>query len=632
MCVIKEVNLGPLTAQERQEAWNETSILQNLEPYPNVIDYFDAHLDPEGEKLSLVIEYADSGDLAAHVLGRRALLDEQNNAHEVSSRALPGNQSSRRESPFFQEKHIMLVFVQCLFGLHHLHKNSIMHRDIKTHNILLFSSGLVKLGDFGVAKSFKRTKVRKSYVGSPLYMAPEVHSSQGYTYKADIWSLGCVLYELCCLKHPYTGNNVIQLAMEVTNAPPPTCLDVPPHTYTVDLLHLINRMLQKDPDLRPSTAEIIRMPFVYKYSKLLTKRYRVLRHFNQIHEEFKGTLRDLPPASPCLDAANMRGKDTDVKTVTEEELFALVREAVPAGEFEHTQEQGESPEERLKTAEKLHDIQCGTTGPGNIGEGTGATVEASADLPWKSPATLEPNTFGGTHVDDMDLLIPESPLKPTDPQPNQNALACERELFFLLDALVPNGGPASGHTGNPIRQESSVRGHATENAPSFKKTASLNNGSPQPTVQVNGHSEFASNTHAQENQQAVTAEAHVMQPVNKVTSSDPSQTPSRSRPDKPICTPSRESQQPAALAKECASRAPCGRTGQPKATCFSALLCCGGCSERKCCKRKEGGATVEHPSNACSTVDAGSGAPRSMNGKITSILCCRRSKACPTLG
>lgn len=204
MCVIKEVNLGLLTPQEKQEAWNETLILQNLEPYPNVIDYFEAHLDPEGEKLSLIIEYADSGDLATQVLCRMALLDEQNGAKRAVCRALP-EKITRCEGPFFQEQHIMLVFVQCLFGLHHLHKNSIMHRDIKTHNILLFSNGLVKLGDFGVAKSFKRTKVRKSYVGSPLYMAPEIHSSQGYTYKADIWSLGCVLHELCCLKHPYTG-------------------------------------------------------------------------------------------------------------------------------------------------------------------------------------------------------------------------------------------------------------------------------------------------------------------------------------------------------------------------------------------------------------------------------------------
>lgn len=309
MCVIKEVDLGPLTPRERQEAWSETRILQSLEPYPNVINYVEAHIDHEGEKLNLVIEYADNGDLATQVLYRKTLLDEQKNAHEASRGALPGNQCNCCEkSPFFQEQDIMLVFVQCLFGLHHLHKNSIMHRDIKTQNILLFSNGLVKLGDFGVAKSFKRTKIRKSYVGSPLYMAPEIHSSQGYTYKADIWSLGCVLHELCCLKHPYTGNNIIQLAMEVTSAPPPTCLDVPPRTYAVDLLHLINRMLQKDPDLRPSTPELIRMPFVFKYSELLASRYKVLRHFKQIHVEFKETLCELPPASPCLQAANMRGQ------------------------------------------------------------------------------------------------------------------------------------------------------------------------------------------------------------------------------------------------------------------------------------------------------------------------------------
>ncbi|CDJ31946.1 LOW QUALITY PROTEIN: NEK kinase, putative [Eimeria mitis] len=356
MCVIKEVDLGPLTPQEKQEAWNETRILQNLEPYPNVIDYLDAHLDAEGEKLSLVIEYADNGDLATQVLCRKSLLDEQNDGYEAARQAPPGSHRNLSDTPFFQEKHIMLVFVQCLFGLHHLHKNSIMHRDIKTHNILLFSNGLVKLGDFGVAKSFKRTKVRKSYVGSPLYMAPEIHSSKG---------------------QKFARNNVIQLAMEVTNAPPPTYLEVPPRTYAVDLLHLINRMLQKDPELRPSTAEIIRMPFVYKYSESLANRYKALHYFKQIHEEFKGTLRDLPPASPCLEAENMRGQDTAVKTVTEEELFASAEEAMPTAVIEprHTQEQGLSRGGRLASATKPLDLQYGTYYFGSLDEGAVGTVE-----------------------------------------------------------------------------------------------------------------------------------------------------------------------------------------------------------------------------------------------------------------
>lgn len=206
--VIKEVNLGPLTSQERQDAWNETSILQDLQPHPNIIQFVEAHLDPEEEKLSIVMEYADSGDLASQVLRRKELLAKQE-ARMRTPPALPKAQGKNSNSPFFQEHDIMLIFVQCVFGLHHLHTSQIMHRDIKTHNILLFSNGLVKLGDFGVAKSFSHTKIRSSFVGSPLYMAPELHSSNGYTYKADIWSLGCVLYELCCLRHPYNGKECL---------------------------------------------------------------------------------------------------------------------------------------------------------------------------------------------------------------------------------------------------------------------------------------------------------------------------------------------------------------------------------------------------------------------------------------
>ncbi|CDI83131.1 NEK kinase, putative [Eimeria praecox] len=490
MCVVKEVDLGTLTPQEKQEAWNEASILQNLEPYPNVIDYFEAHLDAEGgEKLSLVLEYADNGDLATQVLRRMALLDRQNDTHEVARSTLPGNPRKLCESPFFQEKHVMLVFVQCLFGLHHLHKNSIMHRDIKTHNILLFSNGLVKLGDFGVAKSFKRTQVRKSCVGSPLYMAPEIHSSKGYTYKADIWSLGCVLHELCCLKHPYTGNNVIQLVMKVTNAPPPTSLDVPPRTYAVDLLHLINRMLQKDPDSRPSTAEIIRMPFVYKYSELLASRYKILHHFKQILEEYKGTLRDLPPASPCLEATNMRWQDPEVKTLTEEELFPSAGGAMQTGvaEHEHTQKQGDSPEGRLASATKVHNLEYGTNTLGKLNEGAVGIV---ADLPWKSPAT-EAHNFGHAPLDDdLAVVIPDSPLKPADPHYNQNALLGDRELHFLLDALMPNAGPVSGGNDCPLRKVSSLISSASQNAHFFDEIPSVNGAATQATLKDQMHPQF----------------------------------------------------------------------------------------------------------------------------------------------
>lgn len=214
--VVKEIDLGPMTPRAREEAMNEADLLRSMEPHPNVINYVDMRLDLERQKLSLVLEYADSGDIAAQISARKALLDKQNG--DIASAPPPSraDQTLCCKPIFFKEEHVMLVFLQCLFGLHHLHTRHIMHRDIKTANIFLFSNGLVKLGDFGIAKSFKHKRVRNTYVGTPLYMAPEMHSENGYTFKADIWALGCVLYELCCLKHPYSGKDTLWMHYKVS--------------------------------------------------------------------------------------------------------------------------------------------------------------------------------------------------------------------------------------------------------------------------------------------------------------------------------------------------------------------------------------------------------------------------------
>ena len=88
----------------------------------------------------------------------------------------------------------MTFFTQLIHGFKELHKHQILHRDIKPENIFMHNGG-IKLGDFGFCKSLKEGDlVTTTMIGSPIYMAPEVIKGQAYTSKADIWSLGVVLY------------------------------------------------------------------------------------------------------------------------------------------------------------------------------------------------------------------------------------------------------------------------------------------------------------------------------------------------------------------------------------------------------------------------------------------------------
>lgn len=99
------------------------------------------------------------------------------------------------------ERVIKRYSVQLLRGLSYLHENGVIHRDLKSANILIAPDGTIKLTDFGSAKKFGTAKYSftRSLKGSPYWMAPEVVSKTGHSYPADIWSFGCVLIEM------YTG-------------------------------------------------------------------------------------------------------------------------------------------------------------------------------------------------------------------------------------------------------------------------------------------------------------------------------------------------------------------------------------------------------------------------------------------
>lgn len=115
----------------------------------------------------------------------------------------------KRRGQLLPEETIIDWFVQICLSLKHVHDRKILHRDLKTQNIFVSSGGLLKLGDFGVAKVLGGTNILASTaVGTPYYLSPEICQNRRYNHKSDIWSLGCVLYEITTLRHAFDANSL----------------------------------------------------------------------------------------------------------------------------------------------------------------------------------------------------------------------------------------------------------------------------------------------------------------------------------------------------------------------------------------------------------------------------------------
>ena len=116
----------------------------------------------------------------------------------------------------FSEGVILNWFLQTCMALMYIHQKKILHRDIKTQNIFLTSNGTIKLGDFGISKILENSITQaKTTVGTPYYLSPEACQNQNYNSKSDVWALGCVLYELCTLKHAFDASNLLGLVYKI---------------------------------------------------------------------------------------------------------------------------------------------------------------------------------------------------------------------------------------------------------------------------------------------------------------------------------------------------------------------------------------------------------------------------------
>uniref|UniRef100_A0A8C9QC78 Serine/threonine-protein kinase Nek4 n=1 Tax=Spermophilus dauricus TaxID=99837 RepID=A0A8C9QC78_SPEDA len=229
--VIKKLNLRNASSRERRAAEQEAQLLSQLK-HPNIVTYKESWEGGDG-LLYIVMGFCEGGDLYRKL-------------KEQKGQLLP-------------ESQVVEWFVQIAMALQYLHEKHILHRDLKTQNVFLTRTNIIKVGDLGIARVLENhCDMASTLIGTPYYMSPELFSNRPYNYKSDVWALGCCVYEMATLKHAFNAKDMNSLVYRIIEGKLPPM----PRVYSPELAELIRTMLSKRPEERPSVRSILRQPYI----------------------------------------------------------------------------------------------------------------------------------------------------------------------------------------------------------------------------------------------------------------------------------------------------------------------------------------------------------------------------------
>ncbi|XP_030851438.1 serine/threonine-protein kinase Nek8 [Strongylocentrotus purpuratus] len=232
LIIIKQIPVEQMTKDERQSALNEVKVLSMLD-HPNIIEYYENFL--EDKALMIVMEYAEGGTVFEYL--------------------------QQRGNALIEEDEVLRLMAQILLSMKHVHSKQILHRDLKTQNILLNRDcDVIKIGDFGISKILSSKSKAFTVVGTPSYISPELCEGKPYNQKSDMWAIGCVLYELLTLRRAFEANNLPALVMKIMRGSVAPISD----RYSDQLKRLLLRMLHLDPDKRPTIDQVMAEPIIFK--------------------------------------------------------------------------------------------------------------------------------------------------------------------------------------------------------------------------------------------------------------------------------------------------------------------------------------------------------------------------------
>ncbi|RLN53901.1 hypothetical protein BBJ29_008771 [Phytophthora kernoviae] len=289
---VKRVRISQISENGRKQADNEVILLKSLY-HVNIVRFYDHFL--ADDELNIVMEYSDGGNLRQLVKLR-----------------------SREKMGPFPEPVIMSWFAQLVLAVAYIHGKNVLHRDLKAQNIFLTHKNVVKLGDFGISKALAGDDTANTACGTPESMSPEICRGEPYGKKSDIWSLGCILYEMIMLRRPFEASTLPEIFTKICKGEFPPILP----TFSRELRLLVQLMLQQDASKRPSIEDICRFPFVQApiqafLSEHVTEFQEALELEAKLHQpSLYSTGTGNPPVTPVSPTLRRRNQHSNNGTPT----------------------------------------------------------------------------------------------------------------------------------------------------------------------------------------------------------------------------------------------------------------------------------------------------------------------------
>lgn len=237
LSVMRMVDVSRMDARQTGAVVEEIKMLSRLR-HPYLINYHETFM--EGGLLCILTDYAEGGDLSAKI-AKVCKLGES-----------------------LSEQQILRWFAQAALGIKYMHDKMIPHRNLKSRNLFLTSSGGLRVGDYGVSQVLQRTLASAcTNVNAVHYLSPEICNDGPESFKGDVWALGCVLFEMAALRLPFDEPNVAGLVLKIVRGPTPQF----PKQYSGELRKLHSSLLKRDPEQRPSAQEVLHWPLLQQEIK-----------------------------------------------------------------------------------------------------------------------------------------------------------------------------------------------------------------------------------------------------------------------------------------------------------------------------------------------------------------------------